>query len=187
MTECLTRAESTPAFNDWNKSPWARAVNSTADAFGRHERIPSTLTAGRAIPLTTIEFKVGQRTIRYSYLGGHRLPEWVKPVFEYLVSRWGVEAGWDGYRAVPTNSGLVAELLNCLQVAMPDHAKEPIVTPLADGGVQAEWHSGDTSLEIVVQADEPPRFYFCDSATASDREGPFDSSVETIRSLIAKF
>ena len=113
-------------------------------------------------------------------------PAWLAPVFESLASRWGAEAGWDGDSARPTDSHLVAELLNCLFAVMPPLAKPPMTTPLADGGVQAEWHKGEMTLEIVVLSDESPRFYFFDPL-GHEEEGRLEDSIEAIRRYIDLF
>jgi hypothetical protein len=139
---------------------------------------------GSNLPVASVEIHVGGQPYTFDLMGQAEVPAWANPVFQSLVSRWGVEPGWDGHRAVPTSAVLVARLLTCLQAAMPPGAKPPIVTPLYDGGVQAEWHRGDDSLEIVVAACEPPSFsYF----GGEEHEGLFWESVPTVQSLIANF
>ncbi len=165
-----------------------RSSISSVDVFARKERTSSAIGGVRREPKNpSIQFEIGQQSIRFSYVGGNALPQWAKPVFESLASRWGTERGWDGYKAQPTNLALVAELMNCLEEAIPAGAKAPIVTPLPDGGVQAEWHKGDMTLEIVVAADEAPRYFSYDSESHSEQSGEFDTSVAEIRDFIAKF
>ena len=165
-----------------------RSSISSVDVFARKERTSAAIGGVRREPKSpSIEFEIGQRSMRFSYVGGNALPQWAKPVFESLASRWGTEHGWDGYKALPTNLSLVVKLMNYLQEAIPAGAKTPIVTPLSDGGVQAEWHKGDTTLEIVVAADEPPRYFFYDCESHSEQDGEFETSVAEIRDFISKF
>jgi hypothetical protein len=42
---------------------------------------------------------------------------------------------------------------------------------LGDGGLQIEWHRRQQDLEIVVAADEAPRFYYKNRATGAEQEG----------------
>ncbi len=114
------------------------------------------------------------------------LPAWSGSVLQSLAERWGVEKGWDGYQGQPTNPALAAELLNCLGIAIPSEARAPIITPLSDGGVQAEWHKGGMALEIVVPSGEPARFYFYDPAEEQEA-CDFAESIALISKYIGRF
>ena len=130
---------------------------------------------------------MGRRRIQFVYTGDSELPVWAKPVLESLTSRWGEREGWDGYVARPTDPNLAAVLLNCLQAVMPERGKVPTITPLADGGVQAEWQTGDVSLELIVAADEAPRFYHYNGVLDVDRDGALHENVEEVSVLIESF
>ena len=128
----------TPVFSGrFRRSHKLRPSTSTAaDVFGRSERTSSSLAESiRCLPAATVEIEVEEHAIAFYYRGGRSLPYWAEPVFESLASRWGAEAGWDGYCASPTSSSLAATLLTCLAAVMPPvAAKTPTVTPLSDGG-----------------------------------------------------
>jgi len=95
--------------------------------------------------------------------------------------------GWDGYSARPTSPALATALLNCLQIAMPVGATPPAVMPLADGGLQAEWHRNGMTLEIVVASGEEPSYYFWDPATGQEAEGLFEESIDEIQAWVGRF
>lgn len=134
-----------------------------------------------------MELEVGRRKIRFFNHGDSGLPSWAKPVLDSLTYRWGEREGWDGYKARPTDLDLVAVLLNSLQTVMPERGKVPTTTPLADGGVQAEWQARNMFLELIVAADEPPRFYHYNGVLDVDRDGPLHEHVEEVSLLIESF
>lgn len=164
-----------------------------ADTFGRRERLRSSLDSSmsewrnRSNYQIAIELEVGRRKIQFLYSGDSELPSWAKPVLESLTSRWGEAEGWDGYKARPTDPDLVAVLLNSLQTVMPERGKMPTITPLADGGVQAEWQARNMSLELIIAADEPPRFYHYNGVLDLDRDGALHEHVEEVSVLIESF
>ena len=68
---------------------------------------------------------------------------------------------------------------------MEDASQPPQLTPLADGGIQAEWH-GTSDLEIVVPSNEPPAYYFFDRTTTAEEEGNILDHYRRVRELIAQ-
>lgn len=166
-----------------------RAVGTrSADFLARRDRVPYStgVRNGSIIWKTVIEF-YGKPVSFVSSGAIEELPSWVLPVFQSLAERWGQTMGWDGYHAKPTNDRHVQTLLNCLSLVVPDKGAAPIVVPLADGGVQAEWHKSDSVLEVVVADDEPPRFFFYDADTQKEEAGAFTPSLAKVRQLIEQF
>lgn len=128
---------------------------------------------------------VGDTPIDFPYTTGNSgLPSWAEPVFRSLASNWGAQQGWDSYKAKPTDPNLVVRLLNILSAAMADNSRPPQMTPLADGGMQAEWHEKASDLEIVVPSNELPRYYFFDHVTSDEEEDTLNAS--RVRELIRK-
>ena len=116
------------------------------------------------------------------------LPPWAVPVLQSLSERWGSQPGWDGYEAATTNVQLVVKLLNTLSDLMPEPSAPPLITPLADGGVQAEWHHNEQDLEIVVPALENPTYYYFNRRTNFEEGellGPNYSRVQDLIELVS--
>ncbi len=176
--------DTTPAFARREESAWVRP-QSGSDVLARRERSNTGSLRPRKETLDVV-LSVDGQAVRFSYRGDE-LPHWAKAVLTSVADRWGCGSGWDGYNARPTSQALVAELLNCLDLTIPPGGASPIVTPLSDGGVQAEWHKGDLTLEIVVSADEPARFYFHDPASGREEEGHFEEAPERIRDFVGLF
>ncbi|HWE53740.1 MAG TPA: hypothetical protein VG273_28375 [Bryobacteraceae bacterium] len=126
---------------------------------------------------------IGLDAIELTYFGS-TLPPWAEPVLKSLPERWGATPGWDGYRAVPTSWQLVVRMLNILSLVMRNNFPPPQITPLADGGVQAEWHLNQKDLEIEVSAAELPTYYFFDQSTGEEEEATLDQHESRVGDLI---
>jgi hypothetical protein len=85
---------------------------------------------------------------------------------------------------VPTSLRLVVELLNTLSAFLSDNATPPQLTPLTDGGMQAEWHRGGKDLEIVVTAEGEPSYYFFDYSTGTEEEAIIATHTVRVAELI---
>ena len=132
----------------------------------------------------SVSFRIGSQTVKLTYYGT-KLPPWAEPTLRSLSERWGIGQGWDSYDAKPTEPQLAARLLNCLSGVMNDNSVAPVVTPLSDGGLQAEWHRNNQDIEIVVPANEPVRYYYCNSATQREEEEELNQErVAHVRALI---
>jgi hypothetical protein len=128
---------------------------------------------------------VGGEHVLLEYLDyGEGLPSWAKPVLNSLSERWGVGYAWDSYHAQPTDIRHAVKLLNYLSNLLKCSAPPPIITPLADGGVQAEWHVDNKDFEIVVPAHELSRYYFYNAATTHEEEGPLEANRQHVQEII---
>ena len=114
-------------------------------------------------------------------------PQWIKYVIYSMSENWGINQGWDSYDARPTDLDHAIKLLKYLSQILPDEAAAPIVTPLADGGLQAEWHRGNKDMEIIVPYNEPARYYYFDAYTEYEEENNLDGNFEVVREHINKF
>jgi hypothetical protein len=158
-----------------------------ADVFARRDRRATAVTLRRS-PRLTVRLPIEGEHIEFTYAsfdGG--LPPWAGPVLQSLSDRWGVKPGWDSYQAKPTNPQLVVKLLNVLSDLMPDSSPPPQITPLSDGGVQAEWHTDEQDFEIVVPADDEPTYYYFNRGTSKDEEGGLDINFAHVQDVIERF
>jgi hypothetical protein len=152
------------------------------DVFARRER-RATAASDPTSRRMKVRIPLRNESIVLTYLDSS-LPAWAEPVLRSLPDRWGETPGWDGYRAIPTSLRLVLKLLNMLSGVMRDGFQPPEITPLADGGVQAEWHRRQQDLEIVVPADDEPSYYLFHHVTGEEEEGPFEQHEIRVRDLI---
>jgi hypothetical protein len=130
----------------------------------------------------------GDRRIFIKYRDdGRGLPEWAAPTLRSLSERWGMEPGWDTYNAEPTDARLAGKLFGYLLTLMHGHSTPPVITPLSDGGLQAEWHHNNQHLEIVVSADDAPAYFYSNPANHQEEEHELEQSFSRVRDLISRF
>lgn len=112
-----------------------------------------------------------------------RIPDWVGPTVEALVRITELPPNWDSYGAQPVQSGAVAGAVEVLSQVMEENSPPPSIVPLSDGGLQMEWHLRDQDVEIVVDTDEPPTYYYRDRDGATE-EGPLSAAYARLCSII---
>ena len=99
------------------------------------------------------------------------IPSWVKPTIARLVDVQRLPENWDSYGSHPIKAELIKNALGVLGATMSQNIPAPAVVPLADGGLQLEWHRRQQDLEIVFSADEPAQFFYRNRATDQQDEG----------------
>jgi hypothetical protein len=189
MAAVAHRSDTTAFAPRLARSAISAATVQHADVFARDERQSTAYSFSQTKP-RPIEplLQIGDQSVVIIDLDfGSGLPTWADPVLRSLSERWGVKPGWDSYDAQPTSIEHVVLLLNYLSVLMEDVSTPPIVTPLADGGVQAEWHRNGNELELVVPADEPARYYFHNATTKVEEEETLESNYARVKKLIGQF
>lgn len=164
-------------------------VMQPTDFFARRERRVGAITLPEHRRFTfALSIEGASQPVEFTYTTSDRgLPPWASAVLQSLSLRWGSRQGWDGYHAVPTNPQLVVKLLNILSDLMQQDYRPPQITPLADGGAQAEWHTGREDLEIVVRADEAPAYYFFDQDSGVEEEGDVEPKYAHVQDMIRRF
>lgn len=162
------------------------AATQSADVMARRER-HSTVASSPELCPPAVQIRLNGKQIEFIYKGPeNNIPAWARPVLQSLAERWGGYDGWDSYDAKPTNLDLAVKLLNILSGVMEESFITPLTTPLADGGIQAEWHDRGKDLEIVVSADGNPAYYYFDSATNEEQEGDLNTNYAQVRDLIGR-
>ncbi len=158
-----------------------------AEIFARRERRAAAITVPESRRFT-IRLSIDGDSVESTYAAFDRnLPGWASPVLHSLAERWGARPGWDSYGAQPTNPDLVVKLLNILFDLMQQHYLPPQVTPLTDGGVQAEWHCRGRDLELVVTAGEQPTYYYGDPSAGVEEEAEINPNYAHVQALMGQF
>jgi hypothetical protein len=153
----------------------------TSDVFAR-ERTSAAVSDANSARIK-VQLSIAGELIELTYCGSE-LPEWATPVLRSLPERWGATPGWDTYQAVPTRLSHVVTLLNALSSVMRTGFPVPQVTPLSDGGAQAEWHTRAGDLEIVIESGEDPSYYFFDRATNEEEDNLLPGNEDRVTRLI---
>lgn len=112
------------------------------------------------------------------------LPPWVKQTVTALVEIMQLAQNWDSYGARPVATVAVGRALDILTRVMGKASPAPNIVPLADGGLQMEWHTGNHDLEVVIPADEVATYYHSSSHSPAD-EGELLAPYKRVASLVS--
>lgn len=103
---------------------------------------------------------------------------WYGAALKQISGLTALAVGWNGYEAREVKADLAIDAATFLtKVAFPGIAA-PSITPLADGGVQVEWHRGGLDIEVAF-SDEDPGVYIVDRQ-ADETELPLSEAVSAI-------
>ncbi|MEV7136728.1 hypothetical protein [Streptomyces tauricus] len=91
--------------------------------------------------------------------------------------------GWDGYRAEPVTIEAGIAMVSVLFSVMDRRSLRPQLFPLANGGIQVEWHVGGSSIEIEVSADGHSGCALADG----EGEVEVEFSIPILRDELAEF
>jgi hypothetical protein len=141
----------------------------------KRERVALTPTmAARTQP--------GQRTIQVSSKGtrvpfrildnGAPWPTWFESVLEGFANLVMLPDNWDGEGASRIDRPTINRALAAIEQLLPNDAPAPSIVPLADSGLQIEWHRNERDLEIEFTPGGRVKFYFFDERTEEEHEGP---------------
>jgi hypothetical protein len=110
-------------------------------------------------------------------------PAWIEPTISAFIGVQSLPDNWNSYGAKKVNGDLISRSLAVLELIMEATSPPPSVVPLADGGLQLEWHRKHQDLEIAFTADETAQFYYENKTTGLAREG-FASDVTSLTQLL---
>lgn len=79
--------------------------------------------------------------------------EWIRSIRRSTQEVLSLRPGWNGPGSYSVNWKNLEKLLRVLANLNAYDAPGPQLVPLSSGGVQAEWHYQDQSIEIGVNAD----------------------------------
>lgn len=103
---------------------------------------------------------------------------WYRAALDRISLLTALAVGWNGYDALEVKGDMAIDAAAFLtKVAFPGIAA-PSITPLADGGVQVEWHRGGLDIEIAF-SDEEPGIYVVDRQ-GGEVELPLTEAVSAI-------
>ena len=89
---------------------------------------------------------------------------------------------WDTYEGLPTEAKCADKLRDILLQLQP--AWLPHVSPLNDGGMQAEFSYKRCVLEIVVESVGEPYFYYANISGCGDECASVENNLEDITMLL---
>jgi hypothetical protein len=105
-------------------------------------------------------------------------------IFDDLDRLGALGANWDGERALRINLEIV-EAVKRLIKSLSLHPM-PAVVPLASGGIQLEWRSGQRLVELELESTDSARYLKWDpSKQAGDEDMISPQNLEAVESLLS--
>lgn len=113
--------------------------------------------------------------------------EWLRPVLRNLVELLRLPGHWDAQGAAPIRRDVADDVVSFLSRFLDTHSAAPWVVPLADGGLQLEWHRGGLDIEVAFSADDAPEMHVVDLDSETQWElDPLSEAIETVRPLVER-
>ena len=112
------------------------------------------------------------------------LPQWHSEALAELAKLEGLVPGWDGYAGLPVSRLHANRALRFLGQFMEDGLPMPEIVPLADGGVQLEWHLPAHRVDFVSDDENPTSVVMVEKPGQEVAELPAGSySADVLRAL----
>jgi hypothetical protein len=101
-----------------------------------------------------------------------------------------LQFGWNSYRAKPIAWSAIVATLKLLLGSLPANAPLPQILPTVRGGIQLEWHTPSTMIEVYIDVYTPDQqtisFFATDATTGEDFEGPLAGNEEVLKMWILR-
>lgn len=110
-------------------------------------------------------------------------PSWITPTTKALSGLLNLPRNWDSYGAERIQESVVMRALMLLTQILGISSPPPSVVPLADGGIQLEWHRKQQDLEISFPVNALPTFFYCDRRSGIEDEN-LASEITKLANLI---
>lgn len=125
----------------------------------------------------------GPRTVRVSI--GQPAATWLPSSIKRIESLTALAAGWDSYGARPVQADAAVQAVSFLLTAAFPEAPEPAIVPVADGGIQIEWHRAGLDVEIAF-GDSHEGMYVEDLETGAVQELPISEALPALQRLLSR-
>jgi len=118
---------------------------------------------------------------------GQALPTWFDPVMQGFADLITLEPNWDSYHAKAIDKTIIQNALATLDALLTPASPAPSIVPLSSGGLQIEWHHNEHDLELVLEPRQRIEFYYKNSLTGAEEDGPAASRwtflIQLVRAL----
>lgn len=114
-------------------------------------------------------------------------PRWLQAAAEQIDRLLRLEPGWDSYGALPVSSRAAAAALEVIQDLVSEAILPPSIVPMANGGIQLEWHASGMDLEIELMDRWNAVVYFCDLATEKELEANLGEKFSEVVEIVGRF
>ena len=173
---------------DWRFMATSSFAGLLADLSER-ERLCSMPPAasGPDVVQRTISVRARGRAVQFTYLdSSDPRPTWLVPVLYGFARLVTLPENWDGEGSPKIDRATINRALAAIERLLPAHAPAPSVVPIANSGLQIEWHRNQKDLEIEFSPTGEVGFYYLDQATGEEREGPLGPDFVHLRDYLQR-
>ncbi len=168
--------------------------STTFDTMTGRQLVQSSVPAWPEHPtaagLTGAEFSTGpwpadRREVTFEVSHRAHRSEWLWPTIARVVHLLALPENWNGYGEQSVHGASAKRLIAILDTSGYS-GPAPTVVPLADGGLQLEWHSSDASLEVEIRESGSARGFFVDATTDEEWEASTVTGVDHLRERLRR-
>lgn len=113
-------------------------------------------------------------------------PAWLPAAATQIASLLGNNEDLPDGRTQPSAAPAATLLRLLTRVLKPDNPPPSGVTATWEGGLTAEWHTGQIDLEITCQPDGTSDFSFENRRTGEQRDAPIDGDLSEVKGYADK-
>jgi hypothetical protein len=114
----------------------------------------------------------------------------IAPCIQKLSEIARLQFGWNSYGARPIAWSAIVATLKLLLGNLPANAPLPQIVPTVRGGIQLEWHTPSTMIEVYIDVYTPDQqtisFFAADSVTGEEFEGPLAGNEGDLKMWISR-
>src|SRR2546428_9350746 len=93
---------------------------------------------------------------------------WLPSFQSQLGAMFSLLPGWDTYNGKPITAESAEAAVGFMTRFLEPKTTAPWIVPLADGGLQLEWHENGVDLEVAFPATDNPELYALDLTTGEE-------------------
>jgi hypothetical protein len=134
--------------------------------------VETTAISERAIRIQAASkpttFTPPPRHFRVTVPGRNANARWISSLEKQMLAMFALQPGWDTYygRQITVDSAEAA--LSFASTYLEPETVDPWLVPLADGGLQLEWHENGVDLEVAFPETDDPELYALDLDTGDE-------------------
>lgn len=148
----------------------------------------ATLSAGETQPALFGEWTHESRPLITVKWGSaiKPVPQWFPDLAVRSFELLHLPQNWDSYGAIRIEPAAVEDALSLLVDLAGLGTPLPSVVPTVHGGVQLEWHSRESDVEIELTKDQPAEYFTYERASGKEQQGRVLDEMERVRAAIAR-
>lgn len=117
-------------------------------------------------------------------LSNEALPDWLSPTVPRIMQLLQLSDGWDNQGASAVRPDAAQFAITLLLGALQPKTPAPQIVPLANGGLQFEWHTNNIDLELEITRPNQSHVWFEDHNSGEEYDRPISADLTALREPI---